>query len=175
MTTSVVRSDHSNRLQKAFATNSTATSFAVKTETLTKPSGDGVHVVAQANQFTPQSIEAQFYMVGDDNDVANFQLWSWSRLLISGVEVWVPKLIFDVAATGGAIVGVAGGVATATGRYCDTIALTYGNSTDVKLTNPQNDFVASLIAPLHGATLIEWEADMATGDPTSANALWRLV
>lgn len=155
-------------LRRAFATSSTATSFAAKAATLTKPSGDGVIELAPLGQPVESALLVYPFGEGDEDTTFSLRLLAWH--VADGT--WFASTLLELVCTLSAYVGVAGGAVTATERFADTLAAVTdsGNEgVDYLINSPANDTPAHALILLKGTALPELSVDL-TG-ATAGNAL----
>lgn len=162
--------------QRLFATNSTASSFASRAETLTRPvhsSTQGIIEMSPGGGAGPNGLMLLFFGTDANNENFNARILGWDYSLLAGVEVWNFVVLCQFAVTLGNIAGVAGGEVSATGFVADTIALTYGNDdVSVDITSPANDVRAHAILDTKGCRIVEVQFDM-NSSAASANCLYR--
>jgi hypothetical protein len=176
-------------LRKALATSSTATSFASKIPTITKPSGDGVHEFGNSGSL-PDLMHAMFYGAGADDSTFDVRIIGWDPTIdVSLKPLWVPRILTTLTITLSTAVGIAGSYVIDTDRFADTLVVhatvaPQATFTDVvsaaaasrgtvEIFSPANNVIAWANIPLRGCTLIEFSYDM-TG-ATNGNALFRLM
>jgi len=168
----------SQPLKKALATNSTATSFASKVDTLTEPTGDGVHAAGILAGVSQNAVVVYPFAVASANDTFSMRVIGWHKVLLStGVAQWVPVVLAELACTVGAATGVAGGAEVATELYADTITIvgtTANAGVDIDVVSPANDTKASATIDLKGAQKFEFTFDN-TRSGTSFNTLFRQI
>lgn len=158
---------------KALSTSSTASSFTTKTPTGTEPTGNAIISFTQSLKM-PTYLEFLPYGLGDDNDEFSMRVWAWRQFRAS--NLWIPKLLCEVACVMCASTGVAGTDVVATERFVDAITLVFGNDGEnIRRLSPGSDLIASLLVDVQGAQKIELDFDMTTGAPTNANALYAAV
>jgi hypothetical protein len=170
--------------RRALAVNSTATSFAAKIPTVTRPFADGVIMVNGAD-----TLEVQPFGAGSDNDTFDIRVTGWRKAVPSSPEqrlgpggrsafiepaggvLWIPKVICEISCTLSAIIGIAGAVAINTDRSADTLTLNKGVA--LLDTVVADSAGASFLCDVSGSELIEITFDM-TG-ATNGNALVAFV
>lgn len=158
---------------KALSTSSTASSFTAKTPTGTEPTGNGIISFTQSLQV-PNFLELLPYGAGDDDDEFSMRVWAWRQFRAS--NLWIPKLLCEVACVMCTATGVAGTDVVATERFVDAITLVFGNDGEsVRRLSPGSNLIASLLVDVQGAQKVELDFDMTTGSPTNANALYAAV
>lgn len=169
--------------QKAKSTNATDSSFPSKVPVHAEPTNDGVHDLGiGGGGEVPSDAVIIPYSVGSENDTFNMRVIGWRRLSHGATLLWIPSILADLACTLGAQTGVAATAVVATELFCDAITITTEPVITSDVTNsgtsarfsPANDLIAWVSVPLYGSEKIEFTFDMATGDPTSANALFSL-
>lgn len=104
-------------LNKAHATNSSATSFAAKVATVTEPAGTGVINVQGAD-----TVELMPYGTGADDTTFDMRVIGWRALR----GTWVPTQICTISCTLSTAVGDGGGQLTTSERFADTITVGSG-------------------------------------------------
>lgn len=153
-------------LQKAHATNSTATSFTAPAATNTKPSGAGVIDFAGA---PPAWLVVVPFGAGADNTTFDLRVVGWSLV----GTTWVPRILCQFSCTLCAAVGVASGDVTASERFADTLSDPATNLGAKGVTcqpySPQNDTPGQYLVDACGCTVFRIDVDL-TG-ATSGNAL----
>jgi hypothetical protein len=176
-----------NRIRKALATNSTASSFASILPTSTDPSTSGGSAVdgyfdlpalgMGSSEKTPEWLHIQPYLVGANNDTCAMRVYGWSPInpstgsIPNVANIWVPTLLAQIAITAG---NIAGTPIAANTFMADTLVATYGGD-DVNLISPANDVPGSLLLHLRGFHTIQFDFSKNAGTPTSMNALWKPV
>lgn len=164
-------------LRKALATNSTASSFASKAPTLTKPSGAGVfdlydiNLGLALNTQVPQYIFLQPYGGNSNDETFDIRLYGWNTLQDKGVAdhgLWVPVLLVEANVTLGNIAATDLG---ANMLISDTLVIVKGDTVTV---SPANNTPAFIKLNMLGAQLIEFDFDL-TGTGDAANCLWKAL
>lgn len=155
--------------RKARDTNATDTSFATKTPTLTKPSGDGVHFF---EGFGSSTVFIAPYGSGDADDRFELKVISWRSVLVGGLKVWVPAetSLEPYLCTLSTSAGVAGGSVSDSEKFCDVIAAR--NKGDMVAFSPGDNRLAYVIIPVYYPEAIEFLFSTFSGSPTGMNALW---
>ncbi len=163
------------RWQRTHTTNSTATSFATRNETLVQPVGEGIIEMSgnsEANAV-PNGITMLFFGTSADNQNFNARVLGWDFSLVAGVQVWNYVMLCQFAVTLGNLAGAAGGEITTTGFVADTIALTYGNDdVSVDIVSPANDIRAHAVIDAKGFRKLEVLFDR-NSSAASCNCLYR--
>jgi len=170
--------------RKGLATNSDATSFASKVNTLTEPTGDGVHNVGWGPPPGPQggvtynAILIHPYAVAGDNDTFSMRVIGWSLVRGSGTvrDLWIPTILCELACTCSADVGVANSAVLATERFADTLALvgTSGTlGTNVDVFSPTGNVKGHAVIDLKGSQKLEFTFDSTSAGATGMNALFK--
>lgn len=170
-------------------TNATDASVPARTPTLTEPSGLG-DSAAQATASgvidlrnggaagSPVQNRARItpYGAGSDTNTFTMRVIGWSRVTFRAGDattepkyLWVPRTLAEFTCTLSTPVGVAGGAAINTDRFCDTIVRTIGADTSSEVISPANDTVAHVTVDLKGCAKLE--ITFGTGSSaTSCNA-----
>lgn len=152
---------------KARTANDTASSFASKVATVTKPSGTGVITIEQIGRFTRNNVVLLPYGAGADNNTMSVRVLNWRE--ISGL--WIPTIVCEVACTLSTSVGVSAQAVLDTERFADTLTLTYGNAgVDCQVFSPANNTPAHVVVDAKGASVLE-VIFTTGGSATSCNAL----
>ena len=178
---------HAPRYRKALTTNATDTSFASKVATITEPTGAGVIDLIGNGIVVPSWMRILPYALGDDDDVFDLRLIGWGRI----GALWIPTHIAQFTCTVSTKVGVSGQSVLDTERFADTIIIhatiaAQPRTTDVdsggaaasgriEIVSPANNLIGSIKLPLQDYEKVEFQFDMTTGDPTSANCLYALL
>ncbi len=174
-------------LRRALAVNSTATSFASKIPTVTKPFADGLIAVANGED----TLDLFPFGAGADDITFDIRVTGWRRTVPSSSEyrigvgaksafldsnganagvLWLPTPIVEASCVCSAIIGIAGAVAINTDRFVDAITITKG--VGVAPTVTADSGAAMLKCDVTGFALIEVTFD-STGS-TNSNALYAL-
>lgn len=173
---------HVRPIQRILATNSSASAFASKVPTLTKPVNDGVLDLANdSGIIAVQKMKLWAVGVGSANDAFSVRVWGWSKLAAGpsgNRDVWIPSVLAELAFILGATTGVAGTRFPATELIADTVTIvTEGTITEpttrqgnIYTYSPAGDLVAFALVPLQGFELVEFDFDQTTNTPTM-NAL----
>ena len=181
--------ESNSRLRRAFAANSTSAAFVAFVDTLTEPSGAGVHDIGKSGLVPDQAL-ISFFGAGADGATFDARIVGWDRIGDDPYStLWVWRVLASFSVTLSAAVGVAGSAHVAeTDRWADTLALgalaepRYGdvNATPAseyrgttRIFSPQNDIKAYAIVPLLGCEKLQFDLDM-TG-ATNGNALFRCL
>jgi hypothetical protein len=163
----------SGPFRKAKATNATDTSFPSRIPTLTEPSGDGVHNLAQDGQGLAQNRAVIVpYALGDDDDVFALRIIGWRAVGTGPTRLWIPVILGELTCTVSTAIGIAGAEVLNTERFADTLAIVTGGNGDwIDVNSPTGNIIAFATVNLHGFQKVEFTFDATTGDPTSMNAL----
>lgn len=174
--------------QKARSVSQTSTTFASRIATITEPTGDAASatgacilepglgtgsIVAQNNLLLVP------YGAGSDDTTFSLRVIGWRAIgPVSGVTLWVPVNLVELACTLGAAVGIAGAPLTTTDRFADIITLTTGSTagsvSSENIVSPANDTIAHAMIDLKGFR--KFEITFSTGSSaTNCNALWTLL
>lgn len=158
---------YSSKLFRVRSTSSTDATFPSRVPTATQPSGAGV-VDDPITQGAPDWIQVIPYGSGSHNDTFDLRVLGWK---VTALGLWVPTILAQAGCTLSATtVGVNSYEVTASQRFADRITLTQVlTNVDSKLSNVNNDTVASFQVQTRGVTLIEIIFDLGTA--TDANAL----
>jgi hypothetical protein len=152
---------------KARAVNDTASSFAPKVATVTRPSGTGIIAIEQVGRFTRNNVIVIPYGIGADNTTMSARVISWREA--SGL--WIPTIVCEVACTLSTSIGVAAQTVLDTERFADTLSLTLGNAgVDCQVFSPANNTPAHVVVDAKGASVLE-VIFTTGGSATSCNAL----
>lgn len=166
--------------RRVFASNSTATSFTTRTDTLTRPSGDGVIDLQSlgADGVTPNTVAIQFYGTDTNDQTGLCRVYGVSAITESGVTTgyhYTP--IFSGTLTlNSSLTGVANGPVTAGNYYADTLTRTVGDAGvgDSVISPGDNTGPATLLADTKGHALLVVDLHR-NGSSASLNALARGV
>lgn len=170
--------------RRARHTSATDNGFPSRVPRLTQPSGNGnsaaqatasaVYRLGEKAGLTQNAVMVMPYGAGADNATMSVRVYGWTRTNIpeeGAVNVWVPSLLIDVAATLSGFTGPAGGTVTTTDRFADTMTATEGTFSGL---SPESDLPGYFVVDLLGAQLIEFTFTTG-GSATNCNALWRLL
>ena len=165
--------------KKAFATNSTSSSFAALIPTVTEPSGDGIWPTSIGGAARKQ-VECLFFGAGADNATFDVQLIGWKRLpspTNASLHLWIPTLLASFTCTIDAVqIGIAGAVCVATDLFVDTIVAKTGTTDDginIDILSPAGSSIGQVTVDLKGSQKLQFSFDM-TG-ATNGNALFALL
>jgi hypothetical protein len=167
-----IPSSNSVPLLRSHATNATSTSFAVRADTVTEPTGDGVIDIRQAVE-TPTWIMLMPYGTGDADDVFDVRVIGWRK---SG-GAWTATRLVQFTATLGTKTGIAGGLVGASELYADTITAGSIGAENVsyRISSPVDNASAYVFLDTCGCQKIEILFDATTGSPTGMNCLYAQV
>ena len=186
-------------LERAFETNSTASSFTSLIPTVTEPAGVRVGETGAAGVFNllpdgkglvPDKALVSFFGAGNDNDTFDARLVGWDRIGSHPTStLWVPRILASFSCTVSQMVGIAGSKVINTDRFVDTITLNAvagdpvfpdidggGNAASggtVQIFSPANNLMAYVSVPILGCEKLQFIFD-STG-ATNANALFRFL
>lgn len=153
-------------LQRAHATNSTATVFTAPEATTTKPSGAGV---LDFGGNPPVWMRVLPFGTGADNSAFDLRLVGWS--LVN--SLWVPTILLQFTATLSTFVGISGGDVTDLERFADTLSDPVSGMGTSGVTchkcSPANNTPAFYLVDGMGCTLFRVDVDRDTA--TAGNAL----
>lgn len=168
-------------LRKARSTNSTATTWASKVPTATKPTGDGVVNLYDGNLglaregLVPKFMQLVPYLTDANNESMGVRVYGWSRTTgVGSTTLWIPQLLVDLVVTAGNI--AAGTEIGANHFIADTITLNKGDS-QASIISPANDTPASCLFHMRGCEIIEFDFNVDTSltDGAAANCFWRVM
>lgn len=154
----------SNPYRRALATNSTASAYTARTDSLTLPAN--TIDVTGSNTFL-----AKFIGVGSNNHTGSCRFYGVKAIVSStGVTSYTHVLLAAYSFHLSDDVGVSGGVVTDSERYADTITRDVGveNVAD-QLVSPTGDVSGHVLVDCKGHTLILPEPIVNTA--TSVNVL----
>jgi hypothetical protein len=166
-------------LRRALVTNSTVTTFPGKLPLTAAPSGDGIFDIFDKNlvprlatdTYMPEQIALIPFGTNNDDETFDMRLWGWSK--VQGSDIWIPRLIAQLAIILGDIAANAVGTLH---FLANTITVTDGPS-DTSLyeliTPTALETAASIILPLGGVQHFEFDFDIGTA--ATANCYWRAV
>jgi hypothetical protein len=158
---------YSSKLSAVRSSSSTDSSFPSRVPTGTQPSGAGV-LGDPITQGAPQWLQVIPFGDGAHNHTFDLRVLGWK---VTDLGLWVPTILAQAHCTlSETTVGVNTYEVTASQRFADKISLSQVlTSVDSKLSNVNNDTVASFQVETRGSTLIEIIFDL--GNATGANAL----
>ena len=173
--------------QRGFKNAAKNTSFAGRsTSTLTEPVTVDA-AAGTANTFVApcgdRGVLLSFFGQDTDNDQFDWRIYGIDKSFVSvtaGVETWQydHNVLLQCSNTLGAAKGGAGGLATASDFWVDTIipsTSVVGIST-YKVRSPANDLQAWIYVPTYGHWSFRLDFDLAGVSPgTEMNFIWRAV
>lgn len=161
--------------KKALATDSADASFAARIPKIAEPSGNGIIDLGSYLGGSGQNaIVAIPYATSGDDDTMSMRVWGWRKVGGEpGTAIWIPVLLFEIAVTMGATVGVVGTDIPATSRFADVITLTFGNS--IEVNSPSNDLVGHVVAACKGFSKLDFEFDSTAVGTTGMNCLYAFI
>lgn len=131
--------------------------------------GDSGAVAANLLMLVP-------YAVASDTNTFNVRVVAWHAVGQPNNDpnknLYVPTPICTLACTVSTPTGLAGTQVLNTELFCDTIAITDGDASLVKVYSPANDTIAWAVIDFLGAPYVEVLFDTVTGT-TSMNALYK--
>lgn len=158
-------------LNKAQATNSTATSFSALIPTLDRPAASATRSVFDlGKRGTRDRNSLVVYPYGGDanNDIVITKVSGWNQ---TPLGMWVSSMICEVSATlSSTLVGLASREVVATEFFADTLSLTAGVAELYQGTADLD--IAYFICSTAGFEIIEITYDLGTGGDRQ-NALYR--
>lgn len=160
--------------KKAWATDSTATSFASTAPTTSTPyASDGVVDMKGANSTSVSNVAiVKFFGAGADDDTFDWRIWGW-REMSAGYD---PILLAKGSCTISTCVGVTGGLATSSHRFADTITVAHPATGNIsyQVCSPKTDGIDNiaghLTLDLKGCRYLQFDFDR-TGTTSACNAL----
>lgn len=163
---------HPNPYRRALATNSTASGYTARTDTLTLPANVVDLRERSAGRMAPNTFLAKFIGVGSNNHTGSCRFYGIKELVNSAGEVvsYTHTLLAAYSFHLSDDVGVSGGVVTNSERYADTITRDVGveNVAD-QLVSPTGDVSGHVLVDCKGHTLILCEPIIGTA--TSVNVI----
>lgn len=118
------------------------------------------------------------YALASDTNTFNIRVIAWYAVSPPDNDpnknIYVPVPLCELACTVSTPSGLAGTQVINTELFCDTITITSGDSSLVKVFSPGNDTIAWAVIDFLGAPWVEVIFDIGTG-PTSMNALWKTL
>lgn len=161
--------------QSPFVTSSTLTIISLNNPpTSEKP--------FHADGEEPNSVMFRFFGQNNQNLGFSARVWGLTKGMgyssTTAIECWERVLLAQFLVTTGNISGVANTLIGASDFECDTIALTYGESSGIAISSPANDLPAwarldHLAFPYLG---IEIDESVNPGSPTTtSNILYRFL
>lgn len=167
----------SSPLDKALATNSTASSFASLVPTATEPTADGVKDIGISAGVCPDRVVILPFAIGDDDSGFGLRLWGWRFAGYGSVGLWVPELLIELncTLTNLSPPGVSGKIVNDTERFAGSISVANGDvGHNGELLSPSNVPPARVIVDLRGCAKIQFDIKH-NNDITETNALWARV
>ena len=167
-------------LRKALVVNSTATSFAAKVPTATKPSGTGIFDLLDYTsiglhpnrQGMSKFLDIIPFGTAANNVTFDMQVWGWS-VTNDATPLWIPQLLLVLNVVCGNITSTAMPTNT---FMADTLTVAKGDANAPKIS-PATEYSASVLVHLRGCELIEFEfdADAGASASTDCNCYWRVL
>ncbi len=174
-----------NRFSLALATAGTTSSFTVPSISQWQEQGRpfvvptgftealGYHEWAGENGYMGESIIELFpFGTGSDEDQFSIQIHRWKFQIISNITYLVPVFVCELACTLGT---AACTQLLASGKSVDTITLTTGNASGVRLTSPAGNERATVAVDILGANYVSTLFAKNGGSATAMNALYSKV
>ena len=154
-------------LKRIRSANSTATSFAARVPTTTKPTGDGVIDSTGGLSY----VLLTFFGRDAADETFAFRVMGWSQVIGAAKSLWVPVRLLQARCTLSTATGVADSEVTASEFIVDTIATVTGSTMREVVSPGDNAGAAHAILDTTGFEIVTVDFDLITA--AQANGLYR--